>query len=69
MIGMCRQWQLLGDWAVEDQRRIILKHLGSQLIDITADQDTITEIISKVLLSSWSVEEFMAYLREKKLAA
>lgn len=66
---MCRQWQLLGDWAVEDQRRIILKHLGSQLIDITADQDTITEIISKVLLSSWSVEEFMAYLREKKLAA
>lgn len=66
---MCRQWQLLGDWVVEDQRRIILKHLGSQLIDITADQDTITEIISKVLLSSWSVEEFMAYLREKELAA
>lgn len=66
---MCRQWQLLGDWVVEDQRRVILKHLGSQLIDITADRDTITEIISKVLPSSWSVEEFMAYLREKELAA
>ncbi len=66
---MCRQWQLLGDWAVEDQHRVILKHMGSQLIDITADRDTITEIISNVLYSSWSVEEFMAYLREKKLAA
>ncbi|SCM79335.1 hypothetical protein KL86SPO_20518 [uncultured Sporomusa sp.] len=65
---MCQQWQLLGDWLVNDQRRVIIKHGGPQLIDITADQDTIYEIISKVLNSSWSMEEFMRYLKEKDLA-
>ncbi|WP_371377947.1 hypothetical protein [Sporomusa aerivorans] len=66
---MCQQWRILGHWLVEDQYRVILKNVGSQLIDITADYETISEIISKVVSSSWSTAEFMVYLREKGLAA
>ena len=63
-----RQWKILDNWPIDNQRRIILKNRGSHLIDITTDEETINEIVSKVRSSSWTNDELMDYLSEKGLA-
>jgi len=63
-----RQWTIIDNWPIDNQRRIILKNRGSHLIDITTDEATINEIVTKVLSSSWSKDELMSYLSEKGLA-
>ncbi|SDF86638.1 hypothetical protein [Sporomusa acidovorans] len=64
-----QQWTLLANWPINNKRRVILKDKGPHLIDITSDETTINEIIAKVLCSSWSKDELMAYLNNKELAA
>jgi hypothetical protein len=65
---MQEQWEVLGNWLVENQCRIILKTSGSQLFDITAAPETIQEIAVNVLSNSWTIDEFMLYLSQKGLA-
>ncbi|MHC1746596.1 MAG: hypothetical protein AB9895_05670 [Negativicutes bacterium] len=64
---MGQQWTLLDSWLVEGQRRAIFKNVGPNLIDITADEEIIDEIVSHVLISSWSTQEFMDYLKTQGL--
>ena len=64
---MNEQWEILGNWLVENQCRLILKTGGSQLFDITAAPEVIREITANVVKDSWTINELMMYLNQKGL--